>query len=129
MKIRSILVFHLFCGLAIMSGQAQAFGEAFQQARVDSLNKDGAPVLVHIHASWCGTCRTQDKRLKALFQSPENKGIVALEVNFDQQKDAVRAFQARNQSVLIGFKSGKEVDRLVGETRESAIADLLERLR
>jgi thioredoxin 1 len=129
MNSRSMLIFPLISCLAAMSGQALAFGEAFQQARFDNLNKAGAAVLVHIHASWCSTCRTQDKRLSALFQSPENKAIVALEVNFDQQKDAVRAFQARYQSVLIGFKGGKEVDRLVGETRESAIADLLDRLR
>jgi hypothetical protein len=31
--------------------------------------------------------------------------------------------------VLIGFKDGREVGRLVGETREDRIADFLARLR
>ncbi len=107
----------------------QAYGEPFQQARFDALLREGKPVLVHIHAPWCSTCRTQDARLQQLFRAAENQGIAALEVSFDNQKDAVRALRASSQSILIGFRDGREVARLVGETREVRIADLLARLR
>jgi thioredoxin-like negative regulator of GroEL len=119
----------LLAGLLSQPVLALAFGEPYMQARFDALNQGGKPVLVHIHAPWCPTCRAQDKRLGRLFQVPGNKAIAALEVSFDNQKDVVRAFRASGQSVLIGFKDGREVGRLVGETREDRIADFLARLR
>lgn len=112
-----------------LSGQALAFGEAYQQARFDGLLQAGKPVLVHIHAPWCSTCRTQDKRLGNLFQLPQYQAVTALEVSYDDQKDVVRGFRANSQSILIGFKDGREVGRLIGETRERGIAGLLDRLR
>lgn len=50
-------------------------------------------------------------------------------MSFDHQKDAVRGFRANQQSTLIGYRDGREVGHLVGETREERIGALLERLR
>lgn len=119
----------ILAGALALPAPVLAFGEPYRPDRFDGLIRAGKPVLVHIHAPWCPTCRAQDKRLTGLFTLPENRDITALEVSFDQQKDAVRSFRASQQSTLIGYRDGREVGRLVGETREERIGALLERLR
>jgi thioredoxin 1 len=47
------------------------------------------------------------------------------EVDFDTQKDALKAFNARQQSTLIAFRGVRETKRLVGETAPQTIENLL----
>jgi thioredoxin 1 len=109
----------------LLVGNAVASEEPFTQAAFDRLQQQGAPILVWIHADWCPTCRAQAPVLKKLLDQEEFKPIQALRVDFDQQKDVVKAFKALKQSTLIVFKGGKEIDRNLGVTREQAIADFL----
>ena len=44
-------------------GAQAAVGEPYSRARLDALNQAGQPVLVAVHADWCGTCRVQDRVL------------------------------------------------------------------
>ncbi len=48
-------------------------------------------------------------------------------VDFDSQKDVVKAFGARMQSTLITFKGSQETGRSVGDTNPSSIAVLLDK--
>lgn len=106
---------------------AHAIVTPYSQDKLDALNKAGKPVLVLIVADWCGTCRAQEKILGELLPSEEFKGITALRVDFDAQKDVVRSFHVRYQSTLIVFKGGAEVARVTAETDREAIATLLRR--
>lgn len=107
---------------------AQAVGDPYTQEKLDALNKSGKPTLVFIYADWCPTCRAQDKILGELLPTEEFKGIATLRVNFDTQKNVVRAFGARYQSTLIVFKNGKEVSRVTAETDRERIAELLRKV-
>ncbi|MDD5328947.1 MAG: thioredoxin family protein [Sulfuricella sp.] len=120
--IRSLLLLSL-----LAAGQAQAVGQAFDQAAFDALQQQGKPILVAIHADWCPTCKAQEPILSELLKTPELRGLTALRVDFDKQKDAVRAFKAQYQSTLIVFKGGKEVGRSTGDTRKDSIAALLKK--
>jgi thiol:disulfide interchange protein len=104
---------------------AHAIGDPYTLQKFDELNKAGKPVLVAIHADWCGTCRAQEQVLKKLLLQPEFRGITALRVDFDKQKPAVHKFAARYQSTLIVFKDGEMVGRMTGETDSARIAGLL----
>lgn len=104
---------------------AQAIGEPYTQQGFDALNKAGKPVLVAVHASWCGVCLAQEKVLEKLLSQPEFRGVTALRVDFDRQKQAVRKFGARYQSTLIVFKGGQMGGRMTGETDGALIAELL----
>lgn len=104
---------------------AHAVGEPYTQDKLDTLNKAGQPALVFIYADWCPTCRAQDKVLEGLLPAKEFKGLTALRVNFDAQKEVVKSFGVRYQSTLIVFKGGKEVGRVTGETDRERIAALL----
>ena len=111
--------------MLLLTGKALAAEDAFTQAEFDRLQQQGAPILISIHAEWCPTCRAQAPIVKKLLEQEEFKPIHALRVDFDQQKDVVKAFKAIKQSTLIVFKGGKEVDRSLGVTNESAIEGLL----
>ena len=82
-------------------------------------------ILVDITAPWCPTCKAQHKVLDSLAKKPEFAQLVVFEVDFDSQKDAVKSFNARQQSTLIAFKGGRETRRAVGETSTESIEGLL----
>ena len=82
-------------------------------------------ILVDVSATWCPTCKAQHKVLDSLSKRPEFKDIVVFEVDFDNQKDALKAFNARQQSTLIAFRGSAETKRSVGETAVEAIESLL----
>ena len=99
---------------------------AFDQAGFDSALSAKKPILVSIHADWCPTCKAQKPILDGLL-ADKFKTVSAFEVNFDGQKDVVRAFGAQMQSTLIVFKDGKEAGRSVGDTDPASIEALLAR--
>lgn len=119
-------LFRLFLlGLALVAGQAFAAGVAYDQARFDTLQKEGKPVLVFIHADWCPICKAQDIVLDELLPGPEMKALTVLRVDYDKQKNALRAHRATMQSTLILYRGGKEIGRLTGETRKDQVAAFL----
>lgn len=101
----------------------------FDQANFDQLLKQGKPVVLHIHADWCPTCRAQQAVLNDLMLFSEFKDIPVLRVNFDKEKTVLRTYRVRNQSTFIVFKNGKEVTRSTGETDSAKISELLGKAR
>jgi thioredoxin 1 len=87
--------------------------------------KAGKPIFVDVHASWCPICAKQKPILSDLTADPKFKNLVFFVVDFDSQKDAVRAFGVRMQSTLIAFKGEHETGRSVGDTDRASIAALL----
>ena len=87
----------------------------------------GKPILVEIHATWCPTCKAQGPILSELEKQDKFGNLMVFRVDFDSQKDAVKAFGARMQSTLITFKGSQETGRSVGDTNPSSIAALLDK--
>ena len=87
--------------------------------------KAGKPIFVDVHASWCPICAKQKPILSELTADPKFKDLVFFVVDFDSQKDFVKAFDVRMQSTLIAFKGERETGRSVGDTDRAAIAALL----
>lgn len=119
---RSLLLLPFFFAATAFAG-----GQAFDQSMFDTLQKQGKPVVVWIHASWCPTCKAQEPIVSDLLKTPELQGLTELRVDFDAQKDVVRSFKATMQSTLIVFKGGKEVGRSTGDTKKDSIAALLKK--
>lgn len=97
----------------------------FDQANFENLLKQGKPVVLHIHADWCPTCRAQQAVLDDLLPLVEYKDLPVLRANFDNEKTLLRTYKIRQQSTFIIFKNGKEVTRSTGETDSTRIAALL----
>ena len=126
--IKNIFKFIANCGLfgALITHLAVAFaaGQPFAQSQFDSLMKEGKPVIIHVHAPWCPTCKTQDPIINSEIKSPAYKGVTFLEVDFDSQKEVLKEFNVSTQSTIIVFKQGKEVGRSAGKTNQADIEDL-----
>jgi thioredoxin 1 len=113
--------------LVASAGLAAAAETPFSQEAFAAAQKAGKSIVLHVYAPWCPTCRAQEPILHRLEADPTFAAVVALRVDFDNQKDAVRALKARNQSTIIVFKGAAEVGRSVGDTNEKTIKDLLDK--
>jgi thioredoxin 1 len=97
----------------------------YDQATFVALRAAGKPVLIHVYADWCPTCKQQTPVVDALLTTPEFRTYTVLLVNFDTQKDVRQALRAAQQSTLIVYRGQREVARSVGETNKDAIAATL----
>ncbi len=97
----------------------------FTQGAFDAAQAAGAPILVDVHAWWCPICAKQAPTIKKLEDSSELRDLQVFEVDFDSQKDVVRAFGAQTQSTLIVFHGKVEKGRSAGITDPDQIRALL----
>jgi thiol-disulfide isomerase/thioredoxin len=98
----------------------------FSAEALSDAQKAGKSILVDIFAPWCPTCRAQKPILEGLTAKPEFKDLLVLVVDFDTQKDVVRALKATAQSTLIAYKGDQETGRSVGDTNPGSIEALLD---
>ncbi len=94
-------------------------------AAFDAAQAAGQPVLIHVTAPWCPTCRAQKPTVEALAADPAHPDLLVLDVDFDSQKDVLRRFGVRQQSTLIAFDDGVETGRSVGVTQPGQITALV----
>jgi thiol-disulfide isomerase/thioredoxin len=125
MTIRSFLAAMLLVLASGVLGLPAAADTPFSPAALAEAQKSGKPVLVEVFAPWCPTCKAQNAVLDQLKGDTRFKDLIRLRVDFDSQKDALRALGANSQSTLIVYKGETEVGRLVGETSPEAIEALL----
>jgi thioredoxin 1 len=113
-----------FLSLAAASAlAASAFAAATTSlADIESTIASGKPVLIHVTAPWCGTCKRQKPVVAELLGKPEFSGLTEIDVDFDSQGDVLSRFRVQTQATMLVFKDGKEVGRQVGETDREAIA-------
>lgn len=120
----AVLATLMFAPLAIAGEIAP-----WDASRFTALQAEGRPVVVHVTAPWCPTCRAQHPILSELAAAPDNAELVVFEVDFDSQKDVLRQFNVRQQSTLIAFDGAEERARAVGITDRAAIAALVAEAR
>lgn len=97
----------------------------YQKASFDALLAQGKPVVVHVHADWCPTCRKQLSVFPSVLS--EAKGAATVRVNFDTDAGFKSEYKVTGQSTIIVFKGGKEVGRAVGATDPAAIKALVQK--
>lgn len=107
------------------TAHADDYGVAFTWEAFDAAKADGGPVLVDVSATWCSTCKAQARVVDALVGEPDYADYRVFVVDYDSQKDVMRAFGASQRSTLIAFKGQTEVGRIVGDTRADSIEALL----
>ena len=123
--LRSLLIV-LVASVALSLPAAAAEWKDFDAAAFAQAQKDGKPILVDVFAAWCPVCRAQNPILTQLTREPKFKDMVVFNVDFDNQKDALRALNAQRQSTLIVYKGEKETGRSVGDTNPGSIEALLD---
>lgn len=93
--------------------------------RFGALQAEGRPILIHVTAPWCPTCRAQHPIISDLAGASDNADLVVFEVDFDSQKDVLRQFNVRQQSTLVAFNGADERGRAIGITDRAAITALV----
>lgn len=111
--------------LALASHVPAAASQPFDQAAFAAAQAAGKPIMIHVTAPWCSTCKAQAPILGRLLDEPRFKNLVAFDVDFDTQKDLLREFKVRFQSTMIVFKGKEEIGRSSGDTNPGSIETLL----
>jgi thiol-disulfide isomerase/thioredoxin len=107
---QALLATFLWTSLAFASSQSGI--QPFTQARFDTMQQQGKPVLVWIHADWCPTCRAQGKVLDELL--PNQNGapvrvVVPWKYGFKSAKSIVRiSFTERQPATAWGRAAPRE---------------------
>lgn len=122
--VRMFRVLALILSFGWLTGVAYA-GTPFDPNAFAAAQATGRPVLVEVHADWCPVCVKQQPVISELLSQPRFRQYQVLTVDFDSQKDALRALGVRYQSTLIVFKGKQEVARSTGETAKDKLAELL----
>ena len=73
----------------------RAAGKFYTQQEFDSLLALGKPIVVHIHADWCGTCQAQDIQINEAMNSAEFKDVTFFEVDYDVQRKTLKFFNIK----------------------------------
>ncbi|OWU86316.1 thioredoxin [Oceanicola sp. 22II-s10i] len=90
----------------------------------------GETVFLDFKASWCSTCKAQEKvltKLKAANPAYE-QAVTFVNVDWDDygKSDLARSLRIPRRSTLVVLKGNREIGRLVAETREGQIKMLMD---
>lgn len=94
--------------------------QSFQQ---DVLQAEG-PVLVDFWAEWCGPCRALAPKLEEIAGEMKGK-LKVLKLNIDENPEVPAKYGVRGIPTMILFKSGKDVDQIVGNHPKENIVAML----
>lgn len=114
----------MFTAILLFSFAVFAAGQPITATELADIEKQGKSAVISTHADWCSTCKKQDKVLANFMKDPDYKNVVFYQVDYDNQKDLLKALNVRSQSTIIVYKNGKEVARATGDTKEAALSKL-----
>lgn len=110
----------------LASTPAMADEVPFNKAQFTQANAAGKPVAVYFHADWCPTCRVQQPIIDRLSVDPQLKAVTIFVADYDTETALEKTLKVTQQSTLVIFRMGHEVNRSTGQTRESAIRATLQ---
>lgn len=102
----------------------------YENGLVDKHLAAGDTVFLDFKASWCGTCRAQERVINALKQENGAYGenIVFINVDWDKFGDATltQMLGVPRRSTLIVLKGEDELGRIVADTSKASIKALMD---
>ncbi len=123
---RTALLCLASASLVFLANAAHAITtKTFSDAEFAQLQAAGKPVAVHFTATWCPTCKAQDKSLAVLAADPALKDVTILKSDYDQSKALQKQMNVKSQSTFVVFKGKAEVTRSSGATDVPEIKTLL----
>lgn len=84
------------------------------------------PVLVDFWAEWCAPCRALTPTVEEVAQQFGDNAKV-FKLNVDDNPQTSQRYGVRGIPMLVVFKDGKEVERVVGAVGKAAIVRMIDR--
>ena len=109
-------------GAMQLNAQSTAAGwQAYDEAEFMMAQNKGKTIVVDVYADWCPTCRAQAPILDELRQERASGDVLFVKVNFDHEKDFLRAHRIPRQSTILVFNGTQETARVIAETDRSRL--------
>ena len=83
------------------------------------------PILVDFYADWCGPCRAVAPVLEELSNEFSGK-LKIVKLNVDENEQTSMKYGVQSIPTMILFKSGKEIERIIGALPKSRLSSKLE---
>ena len=109
----------------LLAAPAAFAAQPWDAAAFAKAQEAGSPILIHVTAPWCPTCKLQKPTVDKLEGA--NPALKVFAVDFDTQKDVMKRFGVEMQSTLVGFHGKTEIGRVVGSTDPAEITGLVVR--
>jgi thioredoxin 2 len=84
-----------------------------------------ATAVVDLWAPWCGPCRMVSPILEELARDHAGR-LKIIKVNVDENRNLAQRFAAMSIPLMIVWKDGREVDRIVGAMPRPMLASKIE---
>lgn len=102
----------------------------YTPAALTAAQQSGKPFLIDFFATWCTTCRAQERVIESLREeNPAYRGIPIIRVDWDEEErgELVRSMQIPRRSTLVVMQGASELGRLVAATAPAEIRALLDK--
>jgi len=118
-------------GAAALTAAAPALAEqAYTPGLVTQALQNGETVFLDFAASWCTTCRAQERVINALKQQNPayEQAITFVRIDWDQYRNAAITKQLNipRRSTLVVLKGNQELGRIVAGTGQQQIKGLMD---
>jgi thioredoxin 1 len=95
-------------------------------ANFEETMKNNKLVFVDFWATWCGPCRALAPTIEEIAKEYAGKALIG-KLDVDENPVTAEKFQVFSIPTMIVFKSGQEVERLVGLCAKKNITALLDK--
>ena len=92
----------------------------------EELMKEKKPVLVDFFATWCGPCQMMHPIIEELAKDEKDERFVVARLDGDNEPELLAKHSVMSFPTFVIFKSGKEVDRIIGAQTKEALLEKLE---
>jgi thioredoxin 2 len=92
----------------------------------DDVIKASMPVLVDFWAPWCGPCRMVSPVVEQMGRDYAGR-LKVVKLNIDDAPAIAARYDVQGIPLLLVFKDGQEIDRVVGAVPPGQLREVLER--
>ncbi|PRY24404.1 thioredoxin [Aliiruegeria haliotis] len=128
---RSFLTLAVASAVVPLASGAQAASVAYKPGLVTEKLKAGETVFLDFKASWCTTCKAQERAIQALkAENPAyDQAITFIDVDWDTygKSDLAKSLKIPRRSTLVVLKGDKELGRIVADTSKGSIKALMDK--